>query len=88
MPGLTETEEGSLVFESATGRFVETYAVGTLEPSDITGFYGQSLPQLGWQQAGPTLYQRDGEILLIEYLSATEAGAPLTVRFALSPAGN
>lgn len=88
MPGLTETDEGSLVFESATGRFVEVYAIGDMEPSRVTGFYGESLPQLGWQQAGPTIYRRDGEILMIEYLPAAETGGPLTVRFALSPAGN
>ena len=88
MPGLTETDEGSLVFESATGRFVEVYAIGNVEPVNVTAFYGESLPQLGWSPAGPTIYRRDGEVLMIEYLPAGETGVPLTVRFALSPAGN
>lgn len=88
MPGLTEADEGSLVFETAGGRYVESYAVGDVRPADITGFYGRTLPQLGWSQAGPTLFRRDGEILLIEYLTSTGDGAPLTVRFALSPEEN
>lgn len=88
MPGLTETQEGSLVFETASGRFVEVYAVGDLSPQEVTGFYGQSLPQLGWRQVGPTLFRRDAEILLIEYLDGSDEGSPLTVRFALSPSEN
>lgn len=88
MPALTETEEGSLVFESATGRYVEVYAVGDVKPGDVTGFYGESLPQLGWQQAGPTIFRRDGELLMIEYLKSADPGAMLTVRFALSPTSN
>lgn len=88
MPGLTETQEGSLVFESATGRFVEVYAVGDMASEMVTAFYSDSLPQLGWSATGATMYRREGEILVIEYLPSGEASGPLTVRFALSPAGN
>ncbi|MEQ8667153.1 MAG: hypothetical protein RIC16_15655 [Rhodospirillales bacterium] len=86
MPGLTETAEGSLVFESAGGRFVEVYAVGDVSRSDVEGFYGESLPQLGWQKNGPTNFRRDNEVLVLEFISGQETAAPLTVRFALSPA--
>jgi len=88
MPGLTETEEGSLVFESATGRFVEVYAIGEMDAAGVSAFYGESLPQLGWQQVSATLFRREGEILMIEPLASSGSGGPLTVRFALSPAAN
>ena len=86
MRGLTETEEGSLVFESAGGRFVEVYAIGNVVPAAVAGFYAESLPQLGWQQVEPTIYRRDNEILLIETVPGSDPDGPLTVRFALSPA--
>lgn len=86
MEGLVATDAGSLIFDSAAGRVVEAYAVGTIEAAAVTAFYGRSLPQLGWSQVGPTLFQREGEILSIEYLPPETAGGPLTVRFSLSPA--
>lgn len=88
MAGLAETEEGSLVFESPGGRYVEVYAVGTVASAEVGAFYGQSLPQLGWHQTGPKRFRRDDEILAIEYLDGDEGSGVLTVRFALFPAEN
>jgi len=85
MTGLTPTEGGSLVFDSAAGRVVEAYVVGSVDAAEVSAFYGRSLPQLGWTQVGPTLFRREGEILVIEYIQPEAAGGPLTVRFALSP---
>ncbi len=86
MSGLAETEGGSLIFDSAAGRVVEAYAVGAVDAAEVTAFYGRSLPQLGWTQVGPTMFRREGEILVIEYIDEAAGSGPLTVRFAVSPA--
>ncbi|MDA0997913.1 MAG: hypothetical protein O2944_06875, partial [Proteobacteria bacterium] len=48
MPGLTEDADGAVNFETATGRIVEIKASGAVQSADITAFYAEVLPQLGW----------------------------------------
>jgi hypothetical protein len=80
-PGLTELP-GGLLFDSAGGRIVETAASGTVSAEQVRQFYGQTLPQLGWQNSGDLQFRRDNEILTI---LIDERRKPLTVRFTLSP---
>lgn len=88
MPGLQEDTDLTLVFDSAEGRFVETYATGNMTPLAVSEFYRLGLPQLGWLHDGIATFQRDGEILVILPASSTNDDGTTTVRFALSPQNN
>lgn len=87
MPGLAEVPADTMVFDSPEGRFAEAYAVGRVGRTEVLDFYARTLPQLGWRGAGPVEYRREGEVLTIEFL-AGDGDAPLTVRFAVSPASD
>ena len=85
MDGLREAEEESMVFDTVAGRIVESYASGAVTRRQVLEFYASTLPQLGWRRRGETTFQRENEILKLEF-STTAANPALTVRFALSPA--
>jgi hypothetical protein len=83
MPGLSELPEKALVFDKPSGRIAQAGAAGNkVSGQDIRAFYAASLPQLGWAPAGPDMYAREGEKLVLSV--AYEAGYS-TVRFTLSP---
>ncbi len=82
MPGLNELTGSGFAFDSATGRIVEAYATGDLAQQQVLDFYAETLPQLGWEQASPRGFKREGERLSIEFV---KGGNPLTVRFSLAP---
>lgn len=87
MPGLTEVAGAATVFDAPQGRIVESYASGTVAADDVSSFYAQTLPQLGWTAASPTepgqtVFRREGERLTIEI---TPGAAATTVRFTLAP---
>ena len=82
MPGLNELTGSGFAFDSATGRIVEAYATGDLDQQQVLDFYAETLPQLGWEQASPRGFKREGERLSIEFV---KGGNPLTVRFSLAP---
>ncbi|HJN23684.1 MAG TPA: hypothetical protein QF509_07260 [Rhodospirillales bacterium] len=84
MDGLREAEGESMVFDTAAGRIVESYASGTVTRRQVLEFYTSTLPQLGWRQSGKSTFQREDEILKLEFSAAAKPA--LTVRFALSPA--
>jgi len=80
-PGLTERAEAATVFDKPGGRVVETIATGAADRGSVIAFYTQTLPALGWTPQGDQRWQREGEVLAIDIAS----GAPLVVRFFLSP---
>jgi hypothetical protein len=82
MPGLATVAGAGVVFETPQGRIVEAYARGQAARDAVIDFYARTLPQLGWQALGRTVYRREGETLRLELYP--EAGG-LTVRFYLSP---
>ncbi|MEX0808487.1 MAG: hypothetical protein WD044_07145 [Dongiaceae bacterium] len=89
LPLMAELEpiDGSgFAFDTASGRLVEAYAGGTIEPEAVLAFYESTLPALGWEPAaeaaGDQTWQREGETLAIEFVEGAE---PLTVRFQLAP---
>lgn len=84
MKGLAAVPDSETVFDTPAGRIVEAYAAGEVPREAAESFYRRSLPQLGWRQVKPNLYQREEETLAIEF---EERGGTLTVRFMLSPAG-
>ena len=85
MPGLVE-EEGGMVFDSAQGRIVQSYATGWVSEGAVIAFYAETLPQLGWRPDGPGVFRRDREILKVEFPGGPTAAPPLTVGFRLIPA--
>ncbi|MCH7935590.1 MAG: hypothetical protein IH994_00675 [Proteobacteria bacterium] len=87
MPGLIE-EKGGMVFDSARGRIVETFATGWVSEGAVRDFYDQTLPQLGWRPLGTGAFQRENEILIVEFPGGKGAAPPLTVGFRLMPAAN
>jgi len=93
MTGLTENADGSMIFDSGSGRIVESFAEGKVARRAVLDFYASTLPQLGWRQGAPGVFRREGETLKLAFpdsaiISGTGSGAdrPLTVRFTLSPA--
>ena len=87
MDGLVE-EEGGMVFDSARGRIVETFATGWVSEGAVREFYDETLPQLGWRPLGAGAFQRENEILMVEFPGGKGAAPPLTVGFRLMPAAN
>jgi len=83
-PGLTEAATGGVVFDSPSGRIVEASATGAVAADQVTKFYAETLPQLGWQESGKLTFKRDNETLRIT-VEAGRNSAPLTVRFNLAP---
>jgi hypothetical protein len=87
MPGLQPVADTGVVFDTAAGRIVESFAAGPVERSDVLTFYAASLPQLGWEpeQIGDAAmtYRREAEVLRVRLFG----GVPvLTVQFSLAPA--
>ncbi len=87
-PGLAEQATGGMVFDSPTGRIVEAVASGTGPADQVTAFYAQTLPQLGWSTAGKMTFKRETETLRITVEPAPQKGAAektVVVRFNLTP---
>ena len=84
MPGLEEVKDQAMLFDKPDGRIASVVAASrNLSAADITRFYDESLPQLGWKKTLQNQYVR-GEDRLVMDLTGTP---PLTVvHFTLSPA--
>ena len=69
MPALVPLEDGTMRFDTPTGRVVESLAQSragqSLSPQALSAFYNQILPGLGWQTDG-TGFTRAGERLEIK----------------------
>ncbi len=81
-PGLNELSGQGLVFDKPGGRIVEAYAAGQTAAAAVKVFYGETLPQLGWQPLGGESWRREGERLDVTVLSET---GTILVRFTLRP---
>ena len=82
--GLTEEAE-PVVFESDQGRVVQTVAAGNIRTAEISAFYTDSLPALGWKPIASDdalSFERENERLNITMREPANA-APMTVRFEL-----
>ncbi|MBT3916750.1 MAG: hypothetical protein HN731_08005 [Rhodospirillaceae bacterium] len=83
MPGLSLRSETPVVFDTPGGRIVEVFAIGKASSIRIRAFYGETLPQLGWQPKSKSAFQRDNETLKIE-ISEDSKGRRV-VRFSVVP---
>tara|TARA_B100002003_G_scaffold15953_1_gene13322 strand:- start:242 stop:694 length:453 start_codon:yes stop_codon:yes gene_type:complete len=82
MPGMHNVAGSSVVFDTPTGRIIESAIAGITTPDEIKIFYARSLPQLGWERFVETEYRREDEILKLEISSD---GDYVVVHFFLSP---
>jgi len=82
MPGLTEAPNSAVVFSKPEGRIVEVAAAGAVERAAVVAFYRRTLPQLGWQPAGDSAFERERERLSLEF---SRASGQLVVQFSLAP---
>ncbi|PZQ46625.1 MAG: hypothetical protein DI551_04770 [Micavibrio aeruginosavorus] len=84
MPGLEEVKDQAMLFDKPGGKIASvTAASKSIAAEDILGFYGETLPQLGWKKVGQNQYVRGQDRLVMDLVKKP----PLTiVHFTLSPA--
>ena len=87
MPGLVEEVGSGTTFDTAQGRIVQAYATGPVSEGGVMAFYERTLPQLGWRRLGIGAFQRESEVLKLEFPGGPGAAPQLTVGFRLMPAG-
>jgi len=83
MPGLSLRSETPVVFDTPSGRIVEVFDTSAAPLIRIRSFYGDTLPQLGWQQKNKDAFQRDNETLKIEI--SEDGKGRRVVRFSVVP---
>ena len=82
IPGLTPLAGSGHIFDTPSGRLIESHAHGSLTRIQVEVFYSESLTPLGWRPAGKGRYQREQEILKID---TSGQDGNLTVIFRLAP---
>ena len=85
MPSLAENLDAAVVFDGPSGRIVEAFANGAVNPNEVYDFYAASLPQLGWSLSDEGIYRRDAEILKIEIFQSGTDYVGTSVGFILRP---
>lgn len=80
--GLSAVEGAALAFDSPSGRIVEAYAAGAATRAEVTDFYRATLDALGWREAEPGAFLREGERLEMDFFGPD---GQLTVRFTVRP---
>ncbi len=81
MHGLMVLEDEGVVFDKPSGRIVEAYAFGAVEEGEVLAFYARTLPQLGWEAITGQRFQREGEVLTLEF-KKDDGGVLVTYRLA------
>ena len=88
--GLLEDATHRMVFDSPSGRIVETAASGSVDWAVIEKFYLATLPELGWvlsQRDHRALsFQRDREQLILK--QTRKIGAQILVELTIKPLSN
>ena len=79
---MVHVEDSLVMFDKVNGRFVSTEMIGQYKYSDVSKFYNQILPNLGWKLVKKNLYIRAEESLELEYKFN---GKDLRVVFNISP---
>ena len=66
-PGLVQTLDQDIFFESLRGRIVTVFAYGEDGVIVYREFYKKALPPLGWVLQADGTYSRDNEVLQIDF---------------------
>ena len=82
MSALSQVPGNSVLFDTQQGRIVQATAIGAVSPSEVTKFYAETLPQLGWSVVSAQEFKREGEVLMLEF---TPLDSGLEVRFLVEP---
>ena len=83
MDGLIVADAPNIEFDSAEGRFVEVQATSlSINKDQISNFYRQALPPLGWERSTDNIYIRDGEKFTIDFINGDNK---LIIYFILAP---
>ncbi|MGB1076865.1 MAG: hypothetical protein ACPG05_01025 [Bdellovibrionales bacterium] len=86
MQGLELVPEATLVFDKPDGRIAETsYFSSSVTSEEITAYYSEVLPQLGWQMIDPFKYAREQDHLVF---TPSQNNEESLVIFYLSPLKN
>ena len=85
MEGLNQVSQDSVLFDTPQGRIVQASAVGMIAEAEVIVFYDSTLPQLGWTRTAAATYQREGEVLRLEFSTKDQL---LLVAFLAEPSGN
>ncbi len=64
--GLSENEAAAVDFDTADGRIAETQASGEAMAREVREFYATTLPQLGWIETAPGVFERGRENLVVD----------------------
>ncbi|MFN3230823.1 MAG: hypothetical protein ACE363_01545 [Alphaproteobacteria bacterium] len=87
MPGLTELEDETVVFDKPGGRIVDAVATGAMPTDQVLTYYSEALDVYGWIDAVPEIadgliVMREGEVL---HLRIREAEGGVRVHYSLAP---
>ncbi|MGB0632063.1 MAG: hypothetical protein ACPGRZ_15345 [Alphaproteobacteria bacterium] len=84
-PGLTESVDEGVSFDSPGGRIVTAIARGAGDMAAYRRFYADALPPLGWKRQDGGGYRRDGEALSLDF---NRRGAGVEMRVRVVPTGS
>lgn len=80
MPGMREIAESVVIFDKPEGRIASVRVENIIPRVNVTAYYTETLPPLGWYVENPQIYTRDGQMLTIRF------DTPTSVLFELAPA--
>ncbi len=82
MSELSQVPGNSVLFDTPQGRIIQATAIGNVSAAEVTKFYAETLPQLGWNSVSAQEFKREGEVLMLEF-ATLETG--LEVKFLVEP---
>ena len=79
MPGMREMPETLVIFDKPEGRIASARVESIIPKVNVTAYYTETLPALGWYPENPQIYVRDNQILTIRF------DTPTSILFELAP---
>ena len=82
MGGMTEVPDADVTFDTISGRIVIAFARSDRARRVIEDFYRTTLSQLGWRSRVDGSFEREGEVLSMDFLAD---GTNVIIQFSLFP---
>jgi len=82
MQNMQELTDDSVSFDKPAGRIVQLTTITSASIPEISKFYKQSLPPLGWEQKSKNTFARENEVMKIEIKNS---GSKNYVTFTIQP---
>lgn len=86
MSGFDVDVDKDVLFIFGQDRIAQTTLRGYVDVDQVYYFYWQTLKEMGWQDAGRNVYERNGETLTMK-VRAADQGGQTVVTFAVQPSG-